>query len=142
MKAFQFVFGEGLTKGLRRFSSNPRNNQNLVECHNAMPNEDGLVPHVVITSLDADDISWGGEGKLTAYSPTRTITINITDYVSEADVAGASVYLDGTLQGTTDANGEIDLSDVAIGTHTLKVTKTGYVDSDEDELLNDYLVVT
>jgi len=142
MKAFQFVFDEGLTKGLRRFSSNPRNNQNLVECHNAMPNEDGLVPHVVITSLDADDISWGGEGKLTAYSPTRTITINITDYVSADDVEGASVYLDGTLQGTTDSDGEIDLEDVAIGTHTLKITKTGYVDSDEDELLNDYLVVT
>jgi len=142
MKAFQYVFDEGLFKGLRRFSSNPRNNQNLVECHNAMPNEDGLVPHAVITSLDADDVSWGGEGKLSAYSPTRTITINITDYVSEGDVEGASVYLDGSLQGTTDEDGEITLEDVAIGTHTLKITKTGYVDSDEDELLNDYLVVT
>jgi len=142
MKAFQYVFDEGLHKGLRRFSSNPRNKQDLVECHNAMPSEDGLNPHDVVTSLDADSISWGGEGKLAAYSPTRTITINITDYVSEADVATASVYVDGALKGTTDANGEIDISGIAIGTHTLKVTKTGYVDSDLDELLNDYLVVT
>ena len=142
MRAFQYIFNEGLGGGLRRFSSNPCNKQSLTECHNAMPNEDGLVPHETVISLDADDISWGGEGKLTAYSPTRSITINITDYVSAADVATASVYLDGTLQGTTDANGEINLTDVTIGTHTLKITKTGYVDSDDDTLLNDYLVVT
>ena len=142
MKAFQYVFEEGLMKGLRRFSSNPRNNQDLVECHNAMPSENGLKFHKVVTSLNADEISWGGEGKLDAYSPTRNITINITDYVSEEDVAEASVYIDGALQGTTDANGEIDITDIAVGTHTLKVTKTGYVDSDADELLNDYLVVT
>jgi len=142
MKAFQFRFEEGLMKGLRRHSSNARNRHSLYECHNAMPEEDGLNPHEVITSLDADDISWGGEGKLSAYSPTRTITLNILDYVDDADVVGASVYVDGTLEGTTDANGEISITDIAIGTHTIKLTKTGYVDSDEDELLNDYLVVT
>ena len=142
MRAFQYVFQEGLMKGLRRFSDNPRNKQDLVECHNAMPSESGLKPHDVVTSLNANSISWGGEGKLAAYSPTRTITINITDYVSDADVATAAVFVDGVSKGNTDANGEIDIADIAIGTHTLKVTKSGYVDSDADELLNDYLVVT
>ena len=142
MKVQIFTFKEGLLKGLRRFTNNPRNSQNLVECHNVMPTEGRPEPHEVVVSLDGDAISWGGEGKLSAYSPTRTITINITDYVSEADVEGASVYLDDALQGTTDSNGEIDIEDVTVGTHTLKITKTGYVDSDDDELLNDYLVVT
>ena len=142
MKSFRYTFEDGLGKGLRRFSSNPRNTQSLVECHNAMPSEEGLKPHEVVTSLNADSIAWGGEGKLAAYSPTRNITISIKDYVSDADVATAAVFIDNVSKGNTDANGEIDITGITVGTHTLKITKTGYVDSDADELLNDYLVVT
>jgi len=137
MKAFQFVFQEGLGKGLRRFDYNARNNQSLVECHNAMPDESGLVPHERVVSLNDGGT---GEGKLAPYSPTRDIII--TDYVTTDDVENASVYLDGVLQGLTDANGEIEVADVAIGTHSLRITAVGYIHSEDDDLSNDYLVVT
>jgi len=58
MKAFPYIFNEGLVKGLRRFSLNPRNEQTLVECHNAMPCEEGLRPHEVVLSLDSDSVTW------------------------------------------------------------------------------------
>jgi hypothetical protein len=142
MRGFQYIFQEGLGKGLRRFSSNPRNLQSLVECHNAMPAEEGLRPHVDITSLNADDISWGGEGKLSAFIQTRSITINIIDYVDYEDLANSLIYIDDIYVGTTDVNGELDLAEVAVGTHVIKITKDNYVDSDDDRLLNDTLVVT
>ena len=62
MKGFIYIFEEGFKHGLRRESSNPRNTQSLVECHNAAPGEAGLEPHEVVTSLDADGVSWGGRG--------------------------------------------------------------------------------
>ena len=142
MKGFQYTFHEGLAKGLRKYSSNMRNVQSLVECHNAMPMEDGLHPHEDVIALCANSIDWGGGGVLTGYSPTRSITISIEDYVSEDDLEGASVYIDGVLKGTTDASGELNIADISVGTHNVKITKIGYVDSDDDELLNDYLVIT
>ena len=62
MKSFIYVFEEGLKGGLRKDSSNPRNRQDLVECHNAMPGEAGLEPHEVVISLNANSIAWGGRG--------------------------------------------------------------------------------
>jgi len=138
MKAFRFTFIDGLKKGLRKF----RKDLGLVECHNAMPCEDGLSPHEVITSMNASGISWGGEGKLSAYSRLRDVTIEITDYISGVDLETVSVWVDGVLKGTTDASGELLVEDLALGGHTLKLTKTGYTDSDADTLLNDYFVVT
>lgn len=64
MKEFEYNLTEALSKGLRRFETNPRNELSLVECHNLMPTEAGLEPHERITSLNADGISWGGQGKL------------------------------------------------------------------------------
>jgi len=60
MKAFTYTFKEGLLKGLRRFALHPRNEQTLVECHNAMPCEEGLRPHKVVHSLDSDTILGDG----------------------------------------------------------------------------------
>jgi hypothetical protein len=142
MRAFQYIFNEGLGGGLRRFSSNPRNKQSLTECHNAMPTEDGLRPHEVITSLDADDIDWDSVHVDTSAVGTANITISIKDYVSDIDLEGVKVYLDGTLQGTTDSDGDIDLVDITVGIHPIRLTLTDYVDSNLDDLYNDYIVVT
>lgn len=48
MREGDYIFEDGLTKGLRRFDSNPRNEQTLVECHNWMPIEQGLEAHEVV----------------------------------------------------------------------------------------------
>jgi len=63
MKEFEFTFDKGLRSGLRKHSSNPRNEQALVECHNLMPTEAGLEVHKAVTDLNADGVAWGGLGK-------------------------------------------------------------------------------
>lgn len=142
MKEFEFTFKEGLTKGLRRFTTGPREEQDLVECHHLVPTEKGLGLHEAVVDLNAASVTWGGLGKWTAADATRDITIHIADYIDAAELQTVSVYIDSVLKGTTDANGELDVDGVAVGGHTLKLTKTGYLDSDADTLLNDYIVVT
>ena len=142
MKEYEFTFQEGLTKGLRRHFTNPRNEQSLVECHNWRPTEAGLVTHEAVVSLNAASITWGGLGKWAAAGATRDITVHVTDYIDTTELQTVSVYIDTVLKGTTDANGDLDVDSVAVGGHTLKLTKTGYLDSDADTLLNEYIVVT
>lgn len=107
-----------------------------------MPTEAGPEAHKAVTDLNASGVSWGGLGKWSAATATRTITIRVTDYVDNSELQTVSVYIDSVLKGTTDANGELDVAGVATGGHTLKLTKTGYQDSDADDLLNDYIMVT
>lgn len=45
MREGDYMFDEGLVKGLRRFETNLRNVQSLLECHNWAPAEQGLEPH-------------------------------------------------------------------------------------------------
>ena len=142
MKEFQFTFKEGLLRGLRRFVSGPREEQGLVECHNFAPGDKGLGLHEAVTSLNASGVTWGGLGKWTAASATRNITICVKDYVDASELQTVSVYVDDVLKGTTDASGELDITGIATGGHTLKLTKTGYLDSDADTILNEYFVVT
>ena len=142
MREFEFTFDEGLKHGLRRFANNPRNAQSLVECHNLAPNDQGLELHEAVTDLNATGVTWGGLGQWSAASDTRDITIHVSDYIDASELQTVSVYIDDVLKGTTDANGELDVDDVEVGGHILKLTKTGYLDSDADTLLNDYIMVT
>ena len=138
MREFPFTFKEGFVRGLRRFQTNPINIQSLTELHNMAPDVDGLTPHQVITSLNASGETWGGVGAKDAISDTVDITISIVEYVDEdVDVAGASVFIDGVFAGSTDNNGELDVT-VTVGGHAIKVLATGYIDSDVDGLINDY----
>jgi len=72
----------------------------------------------------------------------RDITINITDYATEVDLEGATVYVDGSSKGTTDSDGNVDVNNVSVGDHTLRITKSGYLNSDLDDLANDTFTVT
>lgn len=130
-----------LKRGLRRFSVSPRNSLWMIECHNWAPAEDGIEPHETVTSLGATGVAWGGEGQYSAEAIVRDITIRVTDYVDDDELSGVTVYLDGVSQGTTDSNGEIDINTVAVGGHELRLTKTGYLDSDADTLFNDYIMI-
>ena len=135
------VIDKALREGLRRFSNNPRNMPGLVECFNLAPAEQGLEVHETITDLGATGVTWVGEGQYTASAITRTITIRVTDYVSDAELQTVAVFLDTVSKGNTDANGELDIADVSVGGHELKLTKAGYLDSDADTLFNDYIMV-
>lgn len=141
MKQGTITIDKAFRNGLRRFSNNPRNAPSLVECYNLAPAEQGLEAHETITDMAATGVSWGGEGQYTPAATTRTITIRVTDYVSGAELQTVTVYIDGVDKGTTDANGELDIANVAVGGHELKLTKSGYLDSDADTLYNDHIMV-
>lgn len=55
MREFSVKFEKGLSRGLRRETSNPRNSEALVECHNLMPTKAGLEPHEVIELIGEDE---------------------------------------------------------------------------------------
>ena len=140
MKGFEFPY-DGFKKGLRPYPTNPRNSQFCVELFNLAPAELGLEGHEEITDLAASDIEWNGQGHYTPSAVTRTITVRVTDYVDSSELETVSVYLDTVLKGTTDANGELSIASVSVGGHVLKLTKSGYTDSDNDTLFNDYIFV-
>lgn len=140
MKGFDFPY-DGFKKGLRPYTNNPRNSDFAVELFNLAPAELGLVEHEQIQDITVAGVEWNGQGQYTPTAITRTITIRVTDYVDITELETVSVYLDTVLKGTTDANGELSIASVAVGGHDLKLTKTGYTDSDADDLFNDYIFV-
>lgn len=140
MKEFNFRLKDTLFAGLRRFANNPRENEALIECHNLAPAENGLELHEYVTSMN-ESASFGGLGSEAASETTRTITINVADFISDADLQTVSVYIDTVLKGTTDVDGLITIADVTVGNHAIKMTKAGYIDSDADTLLNDFIMV-
>jgi hypothetical protein len=140
MKGFDFPY-DGFKKGLRPYHTNPRNSDYCTELYNLAPAEMGLEGHEEIQDITVTGIEWSGQGQYTPSAITRTITIRVTDYVDASELETVSVYLDTVLKGTTDANGELSIASVSVGGHVLKLTKTGYVDSDDDTLYNDYIFV-
>uniref|UniRef100_A0A6M3IFE4 PEGA domain-containing protein n=1 Tax=viral metagenome TaxID=1070528 RepID=A0A6M3IFE4_9ZZZZ len=129
-----------LGKGLRRFESS-RDSGQLEDCMNLMPTESGLELHEIITSMNADGVSWGGKGKLTRPMENDTVILNVTSLVFLDIIDGVSVYLDGTLKGTTDSEGNISMAEVTVGVHDITLTKTGYTGSVSDVVYNDYIIV-
>ncbi len=68
--------------------------------------------------------------------------LSVSDFCSGEVVSGVHVYLDGVSVGTTNASGRIHLGELKPGTiHQLKMTKDGYIDSDNDVLHNDSFTV-
>ena len=72
----------------------------------------------------------------------KTVVLTIRDFVTEAVLAGAEVYIDNSLKGTSDVNGQVTVTGVETGSHTLRVVKSGYVDSDQDDIANSTFEVT
>ena len=67
---------------------------------------------------------------ITLAPATGSIRVVATD-ASGAPLAGASVYIDGTLSGITDDQGELLVTGLKLGTHTVRVTKGGYTAVEE-----------
>jgi len=71
----------------------------------------------------------------------RNLSIRVVDFATEAAVPGAAVYLDGLLKGHTGDDGLLHLNDVPTGEHAFKATCEGYLDTDQDALSNETIVV-
>jgi len=72
---------------------------------------------------------------------TKDATLNISNWASSANVVGVTVDVDGEYVGDTDANGDISLPGIAVGDHTVKLTKDGYLQSDLDDIENSTFTV-
>jgi len=142
MREYEHRLVEEIKKGLKPFSNRARNAEGLSVCFNVMPYDEGVRGHIPVVSLNDADKDWGETAELPSNTTTRDITISISDFVDGEDVDGALVYLDGSLAGTTDSNGEVSITGVTVGGHTIKVTKAGYIDSDSDAICNDFIMVT
>lgn len=79
-------------------------------------------------------------------SAIKDVTLIYTNYITDAPVEGATVYFDvGSLMerfGITDVNGKVTFTNVITGVHFIKSIKTGFLDSDEDDIENDEILVS
>jgi len=68
--------------------------------------------------------------------------LKVLDYCTDEPLEGVNIVLDGVSIGATDADGIIDLGTLLDGSeHTLEMTKTGYQDSETDDLNNDEFTI-
>jgi len=71
----------------------------------------------------------------------RNIAINVFARTTDAAIPVAMVYIDGMYVGSTNVDGVIYVNGIMQGTHSLKITKPGFIDTDKDTLYNDELRV-
>lgn len=100
---------------------------------------------VLVVAVQGDNkasltVSYSGE----SLAP-QPFDLQVSDYCGEGDesrIEGVEVFLDGSFVGLTDIKGRIYLGELVPGTtHTLKMLKDGYIDSDQDVLHNDLFTV-
>lgn len=73
----------------------------------------------------------------------ESYTVVVTDSSSGDPVEGVTVKIDGSTKGTTDANGEVYIGTLSAGDHTVWIgSKSGYYDSDDDDLDNDEFTIS
>jgi len=72
----------------------------------------------------------------------KDVTIFTREYTSLAIIPEAEVIIDGSSRGYTDSNGLLDVSQLEVGEHTIKVVKSGYIATDEDDLDNEKFTVS
>ena len=85
-------------------------------------------------SSDAETGDTGGSEESTTPVPYE---LEVKNFCTDDTVTGVTVYLDGTDMGQTDSDGIISLGALLPGsTHTLKMIKDGYIDSDKDHIDN------
>lgn len=95
---------------------------------------------VVVALMDdlkaSQTVDFSGEAEFVDYD------LEVYDYCTDEPVVGATVFLDSSPIGSTDTNGKVQLGLLQRGTtHDIKVTKSGYIDSDVDVLRNDEFTV-
>jgi hypothetical protein len=71
-----------------------------------------------------------------------TVTVTVKDRTTSEALSGASVYVDGVLIGTTNDQGQLVITGVTKGLHTVTVTKTGYQTLNKQGRINQDVSVT
>jgi len=87
-----------------------------------------------ITSNQTSSVS------ITLAPATGSIRVVAKD-ASGAPLAGASVYVDGSLSGITDSEGELLVTGLKLGTHTVRITKGGFTAVEEQVTSGDSTVI-
>ena len=73
---------------------------------------------------------------------TREVYLTVRDACTRTIIPSVYVWVDGKYVGTTDLQGRIYLGKLKVGTHSLKMSKHGYQDSDSDTIANDSFTVS
>jgi len=71
----------------------------------------------------------------------RNIALRVIARDGGAALDNASIYIDGLYMGISDEDGVLNIDGIMTGTHDLKITRIGFVDTDQDNLWNDKLEV-
>jgi len=74
-------------------------------------------------------------------SEYRSVVINVKDYTTEVNILDAEVYIDDIFQGKTGSDGILQLHNIQVGDHNLRLVKEGYLNSEEDDLSNSTFTV-
>jgi len=72
----------------------------------------------------------------------KDVVITVKDACTRAVVEGAKVYVDGKFVGLTDSKGQVKLGKIKAGKHSIRVVKEGYQPTDQDNIKNDYFVIS
>lgn len=68
---------------------------------------------------------------------TRQVYLTVKDACTRTVIDNAQVYVDGSYRGNTNVQGRINLGEITVGKHSLRVKKSGYQDTDNDTIAND-----
>lgn len=77
-------------------------------------------------TLDGGDIA-GIQAIYGQGAQSTTITVSVVDSITGKRISGAYVFLDGVWKGTTDGLGQLKITRVTQGSHTITVRKSGYL---------------
>lgn len=112
-----YVYMDGVYKGRTPLTLNSVS----VQSHNVELDLNGYYDWATTVSVKSGVTSYVS-AQMTAL-PSSPGAIDVVSYP-----AGAAVYLDGTLKGTTPSAGAYTISNVAVGSHTVRVSMSGYQD--------------
>lgn len=73
--------------------------------------------------------------------PKKEVTINVDDFITDGNLSGVEVYVDGKYMGKTLAAGNVTCW-LRPGVRKLRLVRSGYMTGDEDLIINDYFTVT
>lgn len=71
----------------------------------------------------------------------KDVVMTIRDACTKETLQDAHVYINGKYTGKSDSEGIIRLGSMKNATYSLKITKDGYQNTDEDNISNDYFTV-
>lgn len=87
-------------------------------------------------------VNFGGKDGEEPPPPPVPYELEVKDYCTDEILPGVTIYLDDADIGQTDANGIIALGALVPGsTHSLRMAKGGYINSEKDKLDNDSFTI-